>query len=169
MCERHFDQKLCSRVTLRFISITQRKSNFLDASAGSKKSNGRTLQLLKVSEPILQEFMRFGDVIMLYCVVEWWLFFKTAFLAETPAVAELEDRIRMQPSATASIPPSNADMELQTVQSMDWLFKKERFYLLVQFWQQVSQCVNCFRKVKRAKHHNKHFICFQCSSSNYDF
>ncbi|XP_044260190.1 homeobox protein cut isoform X3 [Tribolium madens] len=41
----------------------------------------------------------------------------------------------MQPSATASIPP-NADMDLQTVQSMDWLFKKERFYLLVQFWQQ---------------------------------
>jgi hypothetical protein len=61
----------------------------------------------------------------------------TAFLAETPAVADLEDRIRMQPSATASIPP-NADMDLQTVQSMDWLFKKERFYLLVQFWQQVS-------------------------------
>jgi chromosome segregation ATPase len=59
----------------------------------------------------------------------------TAFLAETPAVADLEDRIRMQPSATASIPP-NADMDLQTVQSMDWLFKKERFYLLVQFWQQ---------------------------------
>ncbi|KAJ3618676.1 hypothetical protein MTP99_006647 [Tenebrio molitor] len=27
-------------------------------------------------------------------------------------------------------------MDLQTVQSMDWLFKKERFYLLVQFWQQ---------------------------------
>lgn len=102
--------------------------------------------------------MRFapgGDnVIMLYCVVdvEWWLFFKTAFLAETPAVAELEDRIRMQPSATASIPPSNADMELQTVQSMDWLFKKERFYLLVQFWQQVSGLSVCLFS-KRAKHH----------------
>lgn len=67
----------------------------------------------------------------------------TAYLAEAPAlaVAELvEERttiVRMQPSATASIPP-NADMDLQTMQSMDWLFKKERIYLLAQFWQQVS-------------------------------
>lgn len=43
----------------------------------------------------------------------------------------------MQPTATASIPPP-ADMDLQAMQSMDWLFKKERIYLLAQFWQQVS-------------------------------
>ncbi|XP_045469300.1 homeobox protein cut isoform X3 [Harmonia axyridis] len=41
----------------------------------------------------------------------------------------------MQPSATASIPPSG-EMDLQSMQSMDWLFKKERIYLLAQFWQQ---------------------------------
>ncbi|XP_065170333.1 homeobox protein cut isoform X3 [Atheta coriaria] len=41
----------------------------------------------------------------------------------------------MQPTATATIPPP-ADMDLQAMQSMDWLFKKERIYLLAQFWQQ---------------------------------
>lgn len=30
------------------------------------------------------------------------------------------------------------DMDSLPVQSMDWLFKKERIYLLAQFWQQVS-------------------------------
>ncbi|CAH0548659.1 unnamed protein product [Brassicogethes aeneus] len=40
----------------------------------------------------------------------------------------------MQPTATATIPPGGGDME--TIQSMDWLFKKERIYLLAQFWQQ---------------------------------
>lgn len=62
---------------------------------------------------------------------------KTAFITtKTPAIAE-QEQLRMQPSATASIPPS-ADMDIQTMQSMDWLFKKERIYLLAQFWQQVS-------------------------------
>lgn len=44
---------------------------------------------------------------------------------------------RMQPT----LPQSNAgtqDMDLPAAQSMDWLFKKERIYLLAQFWQQVS-------------------------------
>ncbi|KAK7873142.1 hypothetical protein R5R35_006364 [Gryllus longicercus] len=27
-------------------------------------------------------------------------------------------------------------MDIQAMQSMDWLFKKERIYLLAQFWQQ---------------------------------
>lgn len=43
---------------------------------------------------------------------------------------------RMQPT----LPQSNAgtqDMDLPAAQSMDWLFKKERIYLLAQFWQQV--------------------------------
>ncbi|XP_019869254.2 homeobox protein cut isoform X3 [Aethina tumida] len=40
----------------------------------------------------------------------------------------------MQPTATATVPPGGGDME--TIQSMDWLFKKERIYLLAQFWQQ---------------------------------
>lgn len=38
----------------------------------------------------------------------------------------------MQASAEAS------SLDLQAMQSMEWLFKKERIYLLAQFWQQVS-------------------------------
>lgn len=30
-------------------------------------------------------------------------------------------------------------MDVQAMQSMDWLFKKERIYLLAQFWQQVKE------------------------------
>lgn len=47
----------------------------------------------------------------------------------------------MQP--TAALPAQNAgaaaemDDDQPAVQSMDWLFKKERIYLLAQFWQQV--------------------------------
>ncbi|GJQ81253.1 hypothetical protein Trydic_g20472 [Trypoxylus dichotomus] len=47
-----------------------------------------------------------------------------------------ESSSHMQPSATASIPPPG-EMDIQAMQSMDWLFKKERIYLLAQFWQQV--------------------------------
>ncbi|XP_044738048.1 homeobox protein cut isoform X2 [Chrysoperla carnea] len=43
----------------------------------------------------------------------------------------------MQPTATASV-PAPGEMDLQALQSMDWLFKKERFHLLAQFWQHVS-------------------------------
>lgn len=50
-------------------------------------------------------------------------------------LAELE---HMQPTAAANLPPPGGDMDLQTMQSMDWLFKKERIYLLAQFWQQVG-------------------------------
>ncbi|CAG9814843.1 unnamed protein product [Phaedon cochleariae] len=42
----------------------------------------------------------------------------------------------MQPTAAANLPPPGGDMDLQTIPSMDWLFKKERIYLLAQFWQQ---------------------------------
>lgn len=42
----------------------------------------------------------------------------------------------MQPTLPQSA--GAADMDLPAVQSMDWLFKKERIYLLAQFWQQVS-------------------------------
>lgn len=41
----------------------------------------------------------------------------------------------MQPTLP---PASTDDMDSLSVQSMDWLFKKERIYLLAQFWQQVS-------------------------------
>lgn len=46
----------------------------------------------------------------------------------------------MQPTAAATLPTPTQlpDMDLQAMQSMDWLFKKERIYLLAQFWQQVS-------------------------------
>lgn len=46
----------------------------------------------------------------------------------------------MQPT----LPPQNTGAaddtmdSIPAVQSMDWLFKKERIYLLAQFWQQVS-------------------------------
>lgn len=46
----------------------------------------------------------------------------------------------MQPT----LPPQNTEAaddtmdSIPAVQSMDWLFKKERIYLLAQFWQQVS-------------------------------
>lgn len=43
---------------------------------------------------------------------------------------------RMQPTLPQSA--GAADMDLPAVQSMDWLFKKERIYLLAQFWQQVN-------------------------------
>lgn len=62
---------------------------------------------------------------------------KTAFLAKIPTPILEEGGNHMQPSATASIPPPG-DMDIQAMQSMDWLFKKERIYLLAQFWQQVS-------------------------------
>lgn len=42
---------------------------------------------------------------------------------------------RMQPTLPQST--GTADMDLPAVQPMDWLFKKERIYLLAQFWQQV--------------------------------
>lgn len=30
-------------------------------------------------------------------------------------------------------------MDLETIQPLDWLLKKDKFYLLAHFWQQVSQ------------------------------
>ena len=39
----------------------------------------------------------------------------------------------------ASEPPKINDLE--TFQSMDWFMKKERIFLLAQFWQQVSDIV----------------------------
>ncbi|XP_076256402.1 homeobox protein, cut isoform X4 [Rhynchophorus ferrugineus] len=42
----------------------------------------------------------------------------------------------MQPTTAANVPPSGGEMDLQAMQSMEWLFKKERIYLLAQFWQQ---------------------------------
>lgn len=44
---------------------------------------------------------------------------------------------RMQPTLPQSTGAADMD-SLPAVQSMDWLFKKERIYLLAQFWQQVS-------------------------------
>lgn len=44
-------------------------------------------------------------------------------------------------SSTGNTPATSeatSAFDLQTMQSMEWLFKKERIYLLAQFWQQVS-------------------------------
>ncbi|KAL7307653.1 hypothetical protein TKK_0000337 [Trichogramma kaykai] len=43
----------------------------------------------------------------------------------------------MQASAETSA------LDLQTMQSMEWLFKKERIYLLAQFWQQTYWLNEC--------------------------
>lgn len=42
----------------------------------------------------------------------------------------------MHPTGAASLPAA-PEAEVQAMHSMDWLFKKERIYLLAQFWQQV--------------------------------
>lgn len=77
----------------------------------------------------------------------------TAYLANTPSsegfsgLQSLQNLValesiaskqtsRMQPTVPQSA--GAADMDLPAVQSMDWLFKKERIYLLAQFWQQVN-------------------------------
>lgn len=45
----------------------------------------------------------------------------------------------MQPTLAPQSTGAADDMDsLPAVESMDWLFKKERIYLLAQFWQQVS-------------------------------
>ncbi|CAH2051636.1 unnamed protein product, partial [Iphiclides podalirius] len=44
----------------------------------------------------------------------------------------------MHPTGAASLPAA-PEAEVQAMHSMDWLFKKERIYLLAQFWQQVMR------------------------------
>ncbi|XP_065336946.1 homeobox protein cut isoform X4 [Cloeon dipterum] len=39
-------------------------------------------------------------------------------------------------TTSRSVVNNNQSMDIQAMQSMDWLFKKERIYLLAQFWQQ---------------------------------
>lgn len=49
-------------------------------------------------------------------------------------------------------------MDVQAMQSMDWLFKKERIYLLAQFWQQVIKnkiVLNIFFNLNCIKHFYK--------------
>lgn len=49
---------------------------------------------------------------------------------------------RMQPTLPQSGGPPpivTSDMDLPAVQSMDWLLKKERFYILAKFWEQVCK------------------------------
>ncbi|XP_037914794.1 homeobox protein cut isoform X3 [Hermetia illucens] len=50
--------------------------------------------------------------------------------------SNLRQFVRMQPTIPQTQTTVTADMDLPAVQSMDWLFKKERIYLLAQFWQQ---------------------------------
>ncbi|XP_019759281.2 homeobox protein cut isoform X3 [Dendroctonus ponderosae] len=42
----------------------------------------------------------------------------------------------MQPTTAANVPPNGGEMNLEEMQNMEWLFRKERIYLLAQFWQQ---------------------------------
>lgn len=62
----------------------------------------------------------------------------------------------MQPTLPPQSTGAADDMDsLPAVQSMDWLFKKERIYLLAQFWQQVSdfhyQSAGEFRHTKGSR------------------
>lgn len=68
-------------------------------------------------------------------LTDQYSFFRWIVRSCCPKLAELE---HMQPTAAANLPPPGGDMDLQAMQSMDWLFKKERIYLLAQFWQQVG-------------------------------
>ncbi|KAG7208200.1 hypothetical protein KM043_016547 [Ampulex compressa] len=54
---------------------------------------------------------------------------------QQPVLASLNSAAlaSMQASAEAN------SLDIQAMQSMDWLFKKERIYLLAQFWQQTSE------------------------------
>lgn len=66
----------------------------------------------------------------------------------------------MQPSTAAVLPPPNTqdNMDLQAMQSMDWLFKKERIYLLAQFWQQVCYIyIHSFIK-QPGSHKHRNFL-----------
>jgi hypothetical protein len=66
----------------------------------------------------------------------------------------LEGSASKQPGRMQPTLPQNTgagDMDLSAVQSMDWLFKKERIYLLAQFWQQVSDLVIVFENKKTKK------------------
>lgn len=65
--------------------------------------------------------------------------FKTAFLAKKQVAVggRGEADPRMHPTGAAALPAAQ-DLEPHALHSMDWLFKKERIYLLAQFWQQVS-------------------------------
>lgn len=49
-------------------------------------------------------------------------------------------------------PEEVSNMDIQAMQSMDWLFKKERIYLLAQFWQQVSPAVVLHCNLKSSTH-----------------
>lgn len=50
----------------------------------------------------------------------------------------IDAAVRMQPTLPTQTNAGSADMDLPAVQSMDWLFKKDKLLMLTQFWQQVS-------------------------------
>jgi hypothetical protein len=65
------------------------------------------------------------------------------------------DGTRFLPAVTSSSfrgTQAVSNMDIQAMQSMDWLFKKERIYLLAQFWQQVSPAVTLLLSVKHSYH-----------------
>lgn len=52
--------------------------------------------------------------------------------------AKIENSPPNELTTSRSVVNNNQSMDIQAMQSMDWLFKKERIYLLAQFWQQVG-------------------------------
>lgn len=58
----------------------------------------------------------------------------------------------MQPTLPPQSTGAADDMDsIPAVQSMDWLFKKERIYLLAQFWQQVSEEFLMLGAIKKSR------------------
>lgn len=62
----------------------------------------------------------------------------TSAITVTSADDAIDAAARMQPTLPTQTNAGSADMDLPAVQSMDWLFKKDKLLLLTQFWQQVS-------------------------------
>jgi hypothetical protein len=56
--------------------------------------------------------------------------------------AKIENSPPNELTTSRSVVNNNQSMDIQAMQSMDWLFKKERIYLLAQFWQQVGPISN---------------------------
>jgi hypothetical protein len=63
--------------------------------------------------------------------------------------AKIENSPPNELTTSRSVVNNNQSMDIQAMQSMDWLFKKERIYLLAQFWQQVGLFPYYFFRVSK--------------------
>lgn len=90
--------------------------------------------------------------------------------SNTSVTAALQQPILNSLNSAAAIANMQASAEtnsldLQAMQSMDWLFKKERIYLLAQFWQQVRTSHLDFHSIYSVKQKKKRlFLVYQVTS-----